>query len=253
MAICDLIEMNGLLGPDARLMGLDLGAKTMGVAVSDVTRTIATARTTLRRTKLTRDIEALRAMIAAEGIGGIVVGLPVNMDGSEGPRAQSTRDIAARLAEALALPVAFWDERLSTVAAERPLLDADLSRRKRARSSIGWPRPTSCRERSTGFAGPERFRFARKRSGPLFAHGGRPAAGASARAPQGRRAAVAACRVSDKDGPAPIADQGRNSRIAPSCTTRLASSTMARPGTVISGGAALPKARSSSSTIAGSA
>ena len=133
MAICDLIEMNGLLGPDARLMGLDLGAKTMGVAVSDVTRTIATARTTLRRTKLTRDIEALRAMIAAEGIGGIVVGLPVNMDGSEGPRAQSTRDIAARLAEALALPVAFWDERLSTVAAERPLLDADLSRRKRAR------------------------------------------------------------------------------------------------------------------------
>ena len=133
MAICDLIEMNGLLGPDARLMGLDLGAKTMGVAVSDVTRTIATARTTLRRTKLTRDIEALRAMIAAEGIGGIVVGLPINMDGSEGPRAQSTRDIAARLVEALALPVAFWDERLSTVAAERPLLDADLSRRKRAR------------------------------------------------------------------------------------------------------------------------
>ena len=140
MAICDLIEMNGLLGPDTRLMGLDLGAKTMGVAVSDVTRTIATARTTLRRTKLTRDIEALRAMIAAEGIGGIVVGLPVNMDGSEGPRAQSTRDIAARLAEALALPVAFWDERLSTVAAEpsapangRESLDADLSRRKRAR------------------------------------------------------------------------------------------------------------------------
>ena len=133
MAICDLNELNGLLAAEARLMGLDLGTKTIGIAVSDVTRTIATARTTLRRTKLSRDIETLRAMIAAEGIGGIVVGLPVNMDGSEGPRAQSARDIAARLAEALALPVAFWDERLSTVAAERAMLDADLSRRKRAR------------------------------------------------------------------------------------------------------------------------
>ena len=133
MAICDLSAMGGLLKPDARLMGLDLGTKTIGVAVSDVSRTIATARTTLRRTKLSRDIETLRAMIAADGIGGIVVGLPVNMDGSEGPRAQSARDTAARLADALALPVAFWDERLSTVAAERPLLDADLSRRKRAR------------------------------------------------------------------------------------------------------------------------
>ena len=133
MAICDLSALNGLLGPEARLMGLDLGAKTMGIAVSDVTRTIATARTTLRRTKLSRDIETLRALIEADGIGGIVVGLPVNMDGSEGPRAQSTRDVAARLAEALALPIAFWDERWSTVAAERPLLDADLSRRKRAR------------------------------------------------------------------------------------------------------------------------
>ena len=133
MAICDLSALGGLLGPDARLMGLDLGTKTIGVAVSDVSRTIATARTTLKRTKLSRDIEHLRAMIAADGIGGIVVGLPVNMDGSEGPRAQSARDTAARLAEALALPVAFWDERLSTAAAERPLLDADLSRRKRAR------------------------------------------------------------------------------------------------------------------------
>ena len=133
MAICDLNAMGGLLAPDARLMGLDLGAKTVGVAVSDVSRTIATARTTIRRTRLSRDIETLRAMIAADGIGGIVVGLPVNMDGSEGPRAQSARDTAARLAEALALPVALWDERLSTVAAERPLLDADLSRRKRAR------------------------------------------------------------------------------------------------------------------------
>ena len=133
MAICELSELNGLLAADARLMGLDLGTKTIGVAVSDVSRTIATARTTLRRTKLSRDIESLRALIEDEGIGGIVVGLPVNMDGTEGPRAQSARDTATRLAEALALPVAFWDERWSTVAAERAMLDADLSRRKRAR------------------------------------------------------------------------------------------------------------------------
>ena len=133
MAICELSELKGLLAADARLMGLDLGTKTIGVAVSDLSRTIATARTTLRRTKLSRDIEALRAMIAAEEVGGIVVGLPVNMDGSEGPRAQSARDTAANLAKALALPVALWDERWSTVAAERAMLDADLSRRKRAR------------------------------------------------------------------------------------------------------------------------
>ena len=133
MAICELNELNGLLAADARLMGLDLGAKTIGVAVSDVSRTISTARMTLRRTKLSRDIETLRVLIEDEGIGGIVVGLPVNMDGSEGPRAQSARDTAARLAEGLALPVALWDERWSTVAAERAMLDADLSRRKRAR------------------------------------------------------------------------------------------------------------------------
>ena len=133
MAICELSELKGLLAADARLMGLDLGTKTIGVAVSDLSRTIATARTTLRRTKLSRDIEALRALIEGEGVGGIVVGLPVNMDGSEGPRAQSARDTAANLAKALALPVAFWDERWSTVAAERAMLDADLSRRKRAR------------------------------------------------------------------------------------------------------------------------
>ena len=133
MAICELSALNGLLAADERLLGLDLGTRTIGIAVSDVSRTIATARTTLRRTKLSRDIETLRGLIASEGIGGIVVGLPVNMDGSEGPRAQSARDTAARLAEGLSLPVALWDERWSTVAAERAMLDADLSRRKRAR------------------------------------------------------------------------------------------------------------------------
>ena len=121
MAICDLCALGGLLGAGRRAPdgARSLGAKTIGVAVSDVSRTIATARTTLRRSKLTRDIETLRAMIAADGIGGIVVGLPVNMDGSEGPRAQSARDTAARLADALALP-------------RRPLGRAAFHRRRRA-------------------------------------------------------------------------------------------------------------------------
>ena len=126
--------MGAGLAPGARLMGLDLGAKTIGIAVSDVARTIATPRETLHRTKLARDVARLRALIAAEGVGGIVVGLPFNMDGSEGPRAQSARDLAARLSAALALPVAFWDERWSTAAADRPLRAAALSRGKRKRA-----------------------------------------------------------------------------------------------------------------------
>lgn len=133
-AIRDLAELGAGMAPGARLMGLDLGAKTIGVAVSDVARTIATPRETLRRTKLARDVARLRALIVAEGIGGIVVGLPVNMDGSEGRRAQSARDLAARLSAALALPVAFWDERWSTAAAARPLRAAALSRGKRERA-----------------------------------------------------------------------------------------------------------------------
>ena len=133
-AIRDLTEMGAGLAPGARLMGLDLGAKTIGVAVSDVARTIATPRETLHRTKLARDVARLRTLVAAEGVGGIVVGLPVNMGGSEGPRAQSARDLAARLSSALALPVAFWDERWSTAAADRPLRAAALSRGKRKRA-----------------------------------------------------------------------------------------------------------------------
>jgi putative Holliday junction resolvase len=114
-------------------MGLDLGTKTIGIAVSDVLRTIATPRATIRRTKFSRDVETLRQFIAEEGIGAIVLGLPVNMDGSEGRRAQATRDYARNLAQALDVPIAFWDERWSTVAAERSLLEVDLSRKKRAK------------------------------------------------------------------------------------------------------------------------
>jgi len=116
----------------ARLIGLDLGTKTIGVAMSDVNRSVATALETLRRTKFRDDAARLVEIIESYGIGGIVIGLPLNMDGSEGPRAQSARAYARNLAAATGLPILLWDERLSTVAAERALLAADTSRKRRA-------------------------------------------------------------------------------------------------------------------------
>ncbi len=119
--------------PDgARLMGLDLGTKTIGIATGDHTRTIATPRMTIERTKFQADAKALLEFASKEGIGLIILGLPLNMDGSEGPRAQATRAFARNLAKLTPLPVVFWDERLSTVAVERAMLEADLSRAKRA-------------------------------------------------------------------------------------------------------------------------
>ncbi len=120
------------LPPGRGLMGLDLGTKTIGVAVSDRRRSVATPLQTLRRGKFTADAEALLRLAAEREIGGIVLGLPRNMDGSEGPRAQSARAFARNLAARTELPIALWDERLSTVAAERALLEADTSRKRRA-------------------------------------------------------------------------------------------------------------------------
>ena len=114
------------------LMGLDLGTKTIGVAVSDTMRSVATPLETIRRTKFTADAVAVEALLAARSVVGIVLGLPLNMDGSEGPRLQSTRAFARNLARRIETPIAFWDERLSTVAAERALLEADASRKRRA-------------------------------------------------------------------------------------------------------------------------
>lgn len=116
---------------DARLMGLDLGTKTIGVATSDRTRTIATPVETIARTKFTADARRIIAIAARENIGLIVLGLPVNMDGSEGPRAQSTRAFARNFARLSAIPIVFWDERLSTAAVERMLIAADQSRIRR--------------------------------------------------------------------------------------------------------------------------
>ena len=113
-------------------MGLDLGSKTIGIALSDAGFTIASPLETLRRKKFTADAAALRALIDAHGVGGLVIGLPINMDGSEGPRCQSTRQFAANLLEKFDIPIAFQDERLSTAAVERVLIDeADMTRKRR--------------------------------------------------------------------------------------------------------------------------
>ena len=118
--------------PDGPLIGIDLGEKTIGLAVSDVRRRIASPLEALRRRKFAADAEALRGIAAARGARGFVMGLPLNMDGSQGARAQASRAYGRRLARTLALPVAFWDERLSTAAVQRPLIAADASRRRRA-------------------------------------------------------------------------------------------------------------------------
>ncbi|WP_243612006.1 Holliday junction resolvase RuvX [Shimia aestuarii] len=114
------------------LMGLDLGTKTIGVALSDSFQTVATPTETIKRKKFGIDAARLIEIIESRSVGGIVLGLPRNMDGSEGPRAQSTRAFARNLAQLTAIPICFWDERLSTVAAERALLEADTSRKRRA-------------------------------------------------------------------------------------------------------------------------
>ncbi len=127
-------EMGGFaedLPPGRPLLGLDLGEKTVGLAVSDRRRGVATPLHTLKRVKFTVDAAAILALAGGREACGIVLGLPRNMDGSEGPRAQSTRAFARNLAALSPLPICFWDERLSTVAAERALIEADTSRKRR--------------------------------------------------------------------------------------------------------------------------
>ncbi len=118
--------------PMQALAGLDLGEKTIGVAVSDSLRQVASPLETIRRRKFTTDADQLLEILDKRRIGGIVLGLPLNMDGSEGPRCQSTRAFARNLARLSELPIGFWDERLSTVAAEKALLEADTTRKRRA-------------------------------------------------------------------------------------------------------------------------
>jgi putative Holliday junction resolvase len=137
MAAKDLLfgdpsALTNSLTKDRRLLGIDLGSKTIGLAISDPNFKIASPITTLKRGKLTVDAAAIEQIVTEREIGGLLIGLPINMDGTEGPRAQATRDWCLELARRLALPYAFWDERMSTMAVERMMIEADMSRKRRA-------------------------------------------------------------------------------------------------------------------------
>jgi len=133
MAVLDLIDLPQALPPFTPVAGLDLGTKTIGVAVSDIGRVIASPLLLIRKTQFTKDAEALFALMKTRGARGVVIGLPVNMDGTEGPRSQSSRAFARNLLRLDPdLAIAFWDERLSSAAVNRMLIDeADLSRARR--------------------------------------------------------------------------------------------------------------------------
>jgi len=125
-------DLPKLLAREARLLGLDVGTKTIGLALSDVTRSIATPYHTVRRTKFTEDAKVIQEAVKEHQVGALVIGLPINLDGSEGPRAQSTRAFARNLAARIEVPMVFWDERLSTAAVKRHLIEAGASRKRRA-------------------------------------------------------------------------------------------------------------------------
>lgn len=132
MAILTIEELAETLQPAQAIAGLDLGTKTIGLAMSDLSRRFATPRPVLKRVKFTQDAEVLLAFAEKEKVAAFIIGLPMNMDGSAGPRLQATRAFVRTMGEKTALPFIFWDERLSTVAAERALLEMDVSRAKRA-------------------------------------------------------------------------------------------------------------------------
>ena len=132
MPIVTLAELRDAVPRGARVMGLDLGSKTIGLALSDGGLSIASPLVTLGRKKFTADALALKTLIDEHGVGGLVLGLPLNMDGTEGPRCQSTRQFAVNLMEKFDMPIAFHDERLSTAAVERMLIgEADMTRKRR--------------------------------------------------------------------------------------------------------------------------
>lgn len=135
MPVVDISELPGAVTRGRRLLGLDLGSRTIGLAISDSMLAVASPLETIQRAKFTADAQQLVEIMGARDVGGLVVGLPLNMNGSEGPRCQSTRAFVTNLLAKTDLPVAFWDERLSTAAVERVLIDeADLSRKRRGRA-----------------------------------------------------------------------------------------------------------------------
>jgi putative Holliday junction resolvase len=132
VSVVSLPELKSLLAPNARLLGLDLGEKTIGLALSDTLLTIATPLQTLKRGKFTDDAATLDALTDRHGVGGLVVGLPLSLEGKSGPAAQSARAFARNFARRSDIPIALMDERFSTAAVTRTLLDADASRKRRA-------------------------------------------------------------------------------------------------------------------------
>lgn len=133
MPVVDLADLRAALPPGRPLLGVDVGSRTLGLAVSDPGLMLASPLETLRRTKFRKDAARLRGVVEARAVGGLVLGLPVSMDGTEGPACQSVRQFGTNLLEDMDLPLAFWDERLSTTAVERVLVEqADMTRRRRA-------------------------------------------------------------------------------------------------------------------------
>jgi putative Holliday junction resolvase len=132
MTIFEIADFKAALVPNTRLLGLDLGEKTIGLALSDTQLTIATPMLTLKRGKFAADAARIDEIVAKQKVGGLVVGLPLNLDGSDGPSAQSARAFARNFAARSALPILMWDERLSTAAVTRTLIDFDASRKRRA-------------------------------------------------------------------------------------------------------------------------
>jgi putative Holliday junction resolvase len=132
MPLVDLADLAPLFSNRRRLLGLDVGTKTIGLALSDTMGTVASPYETIRRGKFAADAERIAAIIAKEGVGGFLLGLPVSLDGSEGPRAQGVRQFARNLLAKIDLPLAFWDERLSTAAVTRLMIDADMTRKRRS-------------------------------------------------------------------------------------------------------------------------
>ncbi|TCV72515.1 Holliday junction resolvase RuvX [Neorhizobium sp. S3-V5DH] len=132
MAVMTIEELAEALEPAQAIAGIDLGTKTIGLAMSDIGRRFASPRPVIRRVKFTKDAELMLNFAEKEKVAAFIIGLPVNMDGSSGPRVQATRAFVRSMGEKTPIPFVFWDERLSTVAAERALLEMDVSRAKRA-------------------------------------------------------------------------------------------------------------------------
>ncbi|MFC0244235.1 Holliday junction resolvase RuvX [Falsochrobactrum ovis] len=132
MAVIEIENVATILQPGQTVAGLDLGTKTIGVAVSDLSLSFANPRPVIKRVKFTIDAQVLLKALQADNVGAIIIGLPMNMDGSAGPRVQATRAFVRTMQPLTDIPFVFWDERLSTVAAERALLGMDVSRGKRA-------------------------------------------------------------------------------------------------------------------------